>query len=50
MKVIKLLLFLAVAGLAYQWYIHQPKTGTEALISEPHSDEVIAEYGATPGK
>lgn len=38
MKVIKLLLFLAVAGAAYQyWTTHQPKTGPEALISEPDS-------------
>lgn len=38
MKVIKLVLFLAVVGAAYQyWNIHQPKTGPEALISEPHS-------------
>ena len=33
MKVIRLLLFLAVAGLAYQWYTHQPKTGPETLVS-----------------
>ena len=33
MKIIKLLLFLAVVGLAYQWYTHQPKTGPEALVS-----------------
>mgnify|MGYP001607766340 CR=1 FL=1 len=34
MKIVKLLLFLAVAGLAYQyWTTHQPKTGPEALVS-----------------
>jgi len=33
MKIIKLVLFLAVAGLAFQWYTHQPKTGPEAVVS-----------------
>jgi hypothetical protein len=33
MKVIKLVLFLAVVGVAYQWYTHQPKTGPETLVS-----------------
>lgn len=38
MKVIKLLLFLAVVGAAYQyWSTHQTTTGPEALISEPNS-------------
>ncbi len=33
MKIIKLVLFLAVVGVAYQWYAHQPKTGSEAVVS-----------------
>ena len=34
MKIIKLLLFLAVIGVAYQyWTTHQPKTGPEAVVS-----------------
>ena len=34
MKIIKLLLFLAVVGVAYQyWTTHQPKTGSETLVS-----------------
>ena len=33
MKIIKLVLFLAVVGVAFQWYTHQPKTGPETLVS-----------------